>query len=526
MTLQQRQAQILQLRGINLSDDYQDGSLADSSRISSKRYPYFATRNKREMVGDWEGVTAMTSWNKLVVVKGTKLYYDGNEVGTVLEGEKQFAVVNTKLVIMPDKKYLDMQTLQLVDMAVSFSQSKSISTTAPDNDGKETLTMYSTTLPSDKWGLNLGDVIEIEFDSKTFSLQIKDIQQSGSNVVFTFAEMKKKDNFTNVSQHTTTLKLSRKIPDFDYICEADNRIWGCVNSEQTIYASALGDPTNFFDYTGESTDSYAVAVGSEGNFTGCHRLGSSVLFFKSNLLHKVVGDYPANYAVYTYSIEGVKEGCFRSMQIINETLLYMGSSGVFSYGGGTTNFLSMPLGNKNYTDAVAGTDGEKYYLSCKNGTDKHLFIYDIKNNLWLRDGASEVTCFARSVDTMYMLIDGRIYIDGDSPLDTAWSMTFNPFYESATYRGRKSSAVFNKRSYSQLIMRVEAPVNTHAVVEVRIDGGRWQEIGTIVGNKEGVVTKVIPLNRCDKFELKLHGNGEFCLLNLSRIYTTGSERSE
>ena len=54
------------------------------------------------------------------------------------------------------------------------------------------------------------------------------------------------------------------MPDLDFICESENRLWGCSNETRTIYASALGDPTNFFSYQGLSTDSYAVAVGSEG----------------------------------------------------------------------------------------------------------------------------------------------------------------------------------------------------------------------------------------------------------------------
>ena len=83
----------------------------------------------------------------------------------------------------------------------------------------------------------------------------------------------------------------------DYICSFENRIYGCSSSANTIYASALGDPTNFFDYTGISTDSYAVAVGSEGEFTGCIGYGGSVLFFKEDAIHRLMGSFPAEYAL-------------------------------------------------------------------------------------------------------------------------------------------------------------------------------------------------------------------------------------
>ena len=54
----------------------------------------------------------------------------------------------------------------------------------------------------------------------------------------------------------------------DYLTECDNRVWGCSNKENVIYACKLGDPTNWFSYRGIAEDSYAVTVGSDGSFTG------------------------------------------------------------------------------------------------------------------------------------------------------------------------------------------------------------------------------------------------------------------
>ena len=101
---------------------------------------------------------------------------------------------------------------------------------------------------------------------------------------------------------------------------------GCGGT--TIWASALGDPTNFYVYDGLSTDSYAVAVGTDGAFTGCVAYGSTVLFWKEDCVHKVLGNYPAQYEIYTYTVPGVQEGSEKSLCIINETLFYKGRSGV------------------------------------------------------------------------------------------------------------------------------------------------------------------------------------------------------
>ena len=40
------------------------------------------------------------------------------------------------------------------------------------------------------------------------------------------------------------VELERRVPDMDYLTECDNRVWGCSNKENVIYACKLGDPTN------------------------------------------------------------------------------------------------------------------------------------------------------------------------------------------------------------------------------------------------------------------------------------------
>ena len=85
------------------------------------------------------------------------------------------------------------------------------------------------------------------------------------------------------------VELERRVPDMDYLTECDNRVWGCSNKENVIYACKLGDPTNWFSYRGIATDSYAVTVGSDGAFTGAATCMGYALFFKENTLHKLYG---------------------------------------------------------------------------------------------------------------------------------------------------------------------------------------------------------------------------------------------
>ena len=86
------QREILAIRGMNWSDNVQDGDMRDSLNISARRFPYLSTRRAREKQkkksgDDYTGGTALTSWGKLVAVEGTDLLYDGEVVGQVLAGE-------------------------------------------------------------------------------------------------------------------------------------------------------------------------------------------------------------------------------------------------------------------------------------------------------------------------------------------------------------------------------------------------------------------------------------------------------
>ena len=321
--------------------------------------------------------------------------------------------------------------------------------------------------------------------------------------------------FTEATE-STALTLERRIPDLDFICESENRLWGCSNKARTIYASALGDPCNFFTYEGLSTDAYALAVGSEGDFTGCCRLSTSILFWKENALHKMLGSFPAEYSLYTSNIEGLRRGCHRSLQVINDVLFYMGIHGVYAYSGGTPSLISSEFGDKDFTDAVGGNDGDHYYLSVMDGKEAALLVYDTRMGIWLQEDRTRAIGFARIGKDVYFLTDqGEVYLADGNAADPGitWSAQFAPFYE--TIEGRKR--------YSKLLLRLELPKGAWLRAEVRTDGGIWRECGRIVGREAGSVPLQIAVNRCDKFEVRLSGHGPCTILTMLREFSVGSD---
>ena len=499
--------QVVAFRGINYSDQTQDGDLRDSLNLSARRYPYLTTRHGRTKQEGYEGCTALTARGELVMVRGTDLLYDGKVVGTVTEGEKQFAVVNTKMVIWPDKVYLDLTDQTVKPMSAKISGT-GIKITVPEN-GLPVLTVTGWGDLTEKF--NVGDGITIS-GCTAKAENNKDVTVKS----ITATTITVKEKALVEATETGEITLERRVPDMDYICESENRLWGCSNDAQTIYASALGDPTNFFVYDGVATDGYAVAVGTEGDFTGCCKLSSSILFWKESKLHKVLGSYPAEYSMYTYDIEGLQKGCHKSVQIINEVLYYMGLHGVYAYSGGIPSLISANFGDRLLTDAVAGTDGDSYYLSVLEGEKRHLMVYETKSGIWMHEDDTRALDFARVGKDVYLLDSGGEVWLMDSrqdDYDMEWMAQFTPFYE--TIQGRKR--------YTKLLLRMELPKGAWMRAEVCFDDGKWREVGKLLGREQDSIPFQIPINRCDRFELRLSGCGPCTILAMMLEYQVGSD---
>ena len=569
--IQKKESQIFRLHGLNLSDEYEDGSLCVAENISSRRYPYMTTRKyinqyKVRSLEEFTGIYSIGNFNGLIYVKDNRLYSDGIVMGSVTNSEKQFATINNKLVIMPDKVYISSekgsarQTFSLEEEntigEVAFGvndKGNYIGFTTGDftEEQLRSYMIYGTRLKISGTGL-------ISTDNKYYDGSYIVV---GSNISTGAIYLSREDNIVFDSKRARNVNIKKDIPKFDYICSSDNRIYGCTSSDQTIWASALGDPATYYDYSGESTDSYAVAVGSEGKFTGCCKYGNSVLFFKEHTIHKLVGDYPANYYLYSYDVEGVESGSFKSLQCINDTLLYLSSKGIMAYNGGTPSKISSSMKKTKYRNGSAGIVDGIYYLSCEQYDSKKdkwiykFYSYDIEKGILTEISKYHPVQFAVIGNTLYFLD----YIDFDNEnddyddddlekfdnsravykldndrLDTSdggikdeleWTMQFNPFIEHTTYNGRITSFLFNKKRYSKLLMRMEMPdAKSYAKVYVKLDDGEWEEVHTILGGNKGVFDVVIPIGRCDKLELKMAGKGEFAIQALSRIYTVGSDR--
>ena len=311
------------------------------------------------------------------------------------------------------------------------------------------------------------------------------------------------------------INIKRTVPDLDFICESNYRLWG--THENTIYSSKFSDPFNFKVFDGLANDSYAIEVGSEGEFTGCIPYSSHICFFKENTLHKLYGTKPSNFQITTVNVYGVQSGSEKSMQIVNEQLLYKGVGGVYAYTGGVPELISEKFGNRRYSDAVACCDGEKYYISMKQGDTWHMFTYDVLKNIWLREDdtqAVDMTFFDGYV--YYLDADGGLYyIDKTADRsDIEWSATFCTMHETVNER----------KGYSKFHLRMDMSAGAWLAVDMKTDNDlKWKQVYTTHNEKAKTVSIPIIPTRCDSIDIRIRGKGKCTIKAFIREFTVGSD---
>ena len=343
-------------------------------------------------------------------------------------------------------------------------------------------------------------------NNKTTEIIIRGVEGN----VLTFDD----DTFTKAEENGI-VTIKRSVPDLDFICESNYRLWGTHGN--TIYSSKFSDPFNFKVFDGLSNDSYAIDVGSEGKFTGCIPYSSHICFFKENTLHKLYGTKPSNFQITTSNVYGVQSGSERSMQVVNEQLLYKGVGGVYAYTGGVPELISGNFGNKMYSEAVACCDGEKYYISMKRGDTWDMFAYDVMKNIWLREDDTQAVDMTFYDGKVYFLDaeGGLYYIDKTADRsDIEWGATFCTMHETVNER----------KGYSKFHLRMDMDAGAWIAVDIKTDNDlQWKQVYTTHNEKAKTVSIPIMPTRCDSIDIRLRGKGKCTIKAFIREFTVGSD---
>lgn len=562
--------------GIDKRTVISESSFADMKNMSSDYYPLLSPRNHRSIFNvSGTDLHGLFSKSKIGYIKSGKLYYGGTAVSGIdlppITGTRRLVSMGAYLVIFPDKLYVN--TNDLTDygsLEASFTTAGTVTASLCAADGSlysgYTVAAAEPSAPADGalwvdtsvtpaalrcyseilglWEELSQTCVRISatgigaafaaYDGVSVSgLTCCDL--NGSHVLLDCAD--DYITFTGIVNgsvtQSTAVTVERTVPDMDFVCESGNRLWGCSSEHNEIYASKLGDAKNWNCFMGISTDSYAVSVGSDGEFTGAVPYRGYILFFKENCVHKIYGANPPFTVLCSY-LRGVQKGSERSLVCVNESLYYKSPNGVCSYEGGIPVNVSKELGNEYYTNAVSGALRDKLYIcmSDKNGV-RHLFVYDTEKRLWHSEDNTDVKEFAAHNCNLYFIADNgetkRLYLaDGENMYGnfTAELAGYNeePDFEWSAQTGAWGLSFPESKYYTGFVFRFTGERGASVDIYFEYDSsGEWVKKYSYVFTKTGSVNVPVSARRCDHLRLKFSGTGKVRLMSVGAKLERGGE---
>lgn len=566
-------------KGYNHNVRIGTGEFFDMKNLTSDEYPVLTPRKPRRIydTDDENRFLGLVAKNYLGYVKGEELFVDGQRYNLGLDTSTQKTIVSMGgyVLVFPDKKYVNTQDPDDYGDIEAFAEYSGDVTAYPCDIHGNALTILEEIPASPAHG----DIWYNSIDEKLYQYDSEDekwvmiettylsLGASGSAIGAPFAEMDGVEiseancpeianlNGTHVIWHKTRdsiviegsitrgvtiaggLKITRALPEMDYVIEAGNRLWGCRYGPKNgggfaneIYASKLGDFKNWNFFAGISTDSYAVTVGSDGAFTGAVNYAGSPLFFKENMIHKVYGSYPANFQITDTACRGVQKGCSRSLAIVNEVLYYKSRSGICAYDGSTPVEISDALGNEVYRAAVGGGLGHKYYVSMLDPDDiPHMFAYDTRFGTWHKEDNTRAYEFCSFENRLYFTeIYNKPYNGGAEYRITCISEEDG---DEGQVKWMAETGIIGTdtpyRTYIQrLDVRMSLELGSYASFFIQYDsGGKWEHVYTADYRQLSSFSVPIRPRRCDHLRIRIVGQGPAKIFSICKHTGKGSERS-
>lgn len=565
-------------RGYNHNLRINSNEFFNMENMTSDHFPVLAPRGKRGVYAKPASPQGMIAKADICYVDGTDFVigdtrYDMGFSTDPKDCPKRLTSMGAYVIIMPDKMFINtaypedrgsIEAEFVTNGDVTFTLCRKDGSAygehfaqadPPENPTNQTLWVDTSTVPntmkqwsesSSMWVSIATTYIKIQstgigklfnqYDGVLIS-GLKDAQAQIAALEGTAIVQDKSDDYIvvigildKVTTISSPVTVSRNMPVMDFVVEANNRLWGCrygmddhgefVNR---LYASALGDFKNWNVFQGISTDSYYANVGTDGAFTGAITHLGSALFFKETCLHKVYGNYPAEFQVQDTACRGVQYGCDRSLAIVNEILYYKARHAVCSYDGSLPVEVSYALGNERYSDAVAGSYSNKYYISmCDSKGAWHLFVYDTAKGLWHREDNLHANAFAELKGEMYC-IDAEdrniITLLGSGDPDE----TVVPWMVETGELGITDPDMkYVSRITFRMAMEIGAEMDIYAQYD---QSDEWLHLCHIRGTSLRSFSIPVRPRRCDFMRLKLEGTGAFRIYAMTKTIEQGSDLS-
>lgn len=327
------------------------------------------------------------------------------------------------------------------------------------------------------------------------------------------------------SSGTVNLQVNAIQLMFDYMIEANNRLWACrygtdykgdfVNE---IYASARGSFRSFFKFDGTADDSYVLSLGSGGEFTGAANLNGNPVFFKEGFCHTIYGSYPSSYSLSTDPGTWVASGSHKSICVDEGTLFFHGKDGIYAYDGASKQLISTSLGTERYKNAVGGCVDGKYYVSMQDTRGKwSVFVFDRASGMWHREDDMQAKFFATHNGDLYIVDTNHRLVtvngtEGDIEGAVEW------YAES----GKIGYVNPDYMTIGRIQLKMSLPFGSSIRIYLQYDSdGYWEFAQAIEGKSRASFTVPIMPRTCDHFSIKLCGIGDCKVFSMTKTHEAG-----
>ena len=475
--------------------------------ISPRAYPSVEPRRSYFI---WEMERAIDSIGSIDGViyynRDTIFYYGGHLSGGVNSGVKTYLNFNSNVLVFPDKQIFDTKKKKMSDlvsektMVVEFMSTDLGINAIKCASGNVILTSH--------FYAGQGILISGSGDSNIDGYHyITGVDKTNDVLYFNNYE------FGSAPVESRTCTISNEIPDMDSVCICQNRVWGVKGNK--VYASKVGDPKAFCAFNRKENASYVGEVFDADNFTYIMEYNGSPLIFSESSIYKVYGDNADNYDIDVVCRGGgLLLSDAKSVAETHGEIYYVSHGRVVKF----TGVKSLPVDSFPY-DSVksacgAAMDGV-YYLSYTNQYVENFFLsYDTVSDTWYKQNELWINKMATLDGSLYGFSNIFVYLidsSGEDPMDGDYEGRIESYIEldDAFYMGHSLCP-------EKVLLRADVSGNCTLTLKIAYDGALlWTKIGEISGERHGVIKLMLPQKRCDSFKLRIEGDGNYCLKNVS-----------
>lgn len=511
---------IMQYGGLDRRVGTGNGAITDMTNLTGNDVPVLSSRAKRKQTATLtnpRGITGVGS--RLFYVDAGKMYRDDAEYLTLpgtSNAERSFAAMGNRLLIWPDKILTDITTTgSYTALAASVTQLCTFGDGTYAGEAAEGNTIYGPSGYAWSSLFKVGDGVTISGAADAENNKTAIVREIEGNALRFY------ENTFTVNSTAASVTVARTVPDLDFLCVNDNRVWGCKGD--TIRCCKLGDPYNWNVFNGISTDAWSVETGTPGAFTGCISFMGYPIFFKEDRVFKVYGNKPTNFEVMSSATLGVLPGADKTLAVAGETLYYLSRAGFVRYNGGYPSRVDVAL-NAKYTTGAAGSDGRKYFVSAlRDDNVREFLVFDPETGLWHKEDDLAVKGFAHVGNAVYAqsATANTIVSAASSPTEASVesSVTFGDI-DSVTIN--RSTYTFSSKYPVRLWVRYELEPNnvtengvTTDTARLRVDtaynGGAFAEVAALPSTNKTTQYLALSIKRCDRFQIRFRANSAWKL---------------